>query len=74
MGRFKFQLLLKDETWSTWYNIPKKDSYSESSTKWTPVRLNFTLEKFGTKLFNDDVNSANSVLCFSNITITHSVY
>ena len=35
MGRFRFQLLLEDNTWSTRYNIPKNDRYSDSSTNWT---------------------------------------
>ena len=32
MGRFRIQLLLEDNTWSTRHNIPKKDRYSDSST------------------------------------------
>ena len=32
MGRFKIQLLLSENTWSTRYNIPKNDRYSSSST------------------------------------------
>ena len=42
MGRFRIQLLLEDNTWSTRYNIPKNDRYSDSSTAWTLVNLNFT--------------------------------
>ena len=44
MGRFRFQLLLEDITWSTRYNIPKKDRYSDTSTQWTKLRLSFTVE------------------------------
>ena len=32
MGRFRIQVLLEDNTWSTRYNIPKNDRYSNSST------------------------------------------
>ena len=39
MGRFRIQLLLEDNTWSTGYNIPKNDRYSNSSTQWTLVNL-----------------------------------
>ena len=39
MGRFRIQLLLEDNTWSTRYNIPKNDRYSNSSTQWTLVNL-----------------------------------
>ena len=42
MGRFRIQLLLEDNTWSTRYNIPKNDRYSDSSTQWTKLSLNFT--------------------------------
>ena len=35
MDRFRIQLLLEDNTWSTRYNIPKNDRYSETSTQWT---------------------------------------
>ena len=42
MGRFRTQLLLEDNTWSTRYNIPKNDRYSDTSTDWTKLGLNFT--------------------------------
>ena len=32
MGRFGIHLLLEDNTWSTRYNIPKNDRYSDTST------------------------------------------
>ena len=47
MGRFRIQLLLEDNTWSTRYNIPKKDQYSDSSTQWTKLSLNYTIENYG---------------------------
>ena len=34
MGRFRIQLLLKDDTWSTQYTIPKNSQYTNSSTEW----------------------------------------
>ena len=37
MGRFRIQLLLEDNTWSTRYNIPKNYRYSDNSTEWTLV-------------------------------------
>ena len=43
MGRFRIQFLLEDNTWSTRYNIRKTDSYSDSSTNWTKLSLNFTV-------------------------------
>ena len=75
MGRFRIHLLLEDNTWSTRYNIPKKnDRYSDNSTDWTLVSLNFTEENFGIKLIYDQIDTPHCDMCFGNITITHSVY
>ena len=73
MGRFRIQLLLEDNTWSTRYNIPKKDRYSATSTQWTKLSLNFAVEIYGIKLIYDEIDTPHADMCFSNITITHSV-
>ena len=74
MGRFRIQFLLEDIIWSTRYNVPKNYRYSDSSTDWTLVNLNFTVENYGIKLIYDQIESPHGDMCFSNITITHSVY
>ena len=74
MGRFRIQLLLEDNTWSTRYNIPKIDRYGDTSTQWTLVNLNFTVENYGVKLVYDQIDTPHADMCLSNITITHSVY
>ena len=74
MGRFRIELLVEDNTWSTRYNIPKNDRYSNSSTQWTLVNLNFTIENYGIRLIYDQIDTPHADMCFSNITITHSVY
>ena len=58
MGRFRSLLLLEDNTWSTRHNIPKNDRYSSSSTDWTIVSLNFTVENYGTKLIYAQVETS----------------
>ena len=73
MGRFRIQLLLGDNTWSTQYNIPKNDQYSNNSTEWTPVILDFTQRNYAIKLIYDQIDTAHADMCFSNITMTHSV-
>ena len=73
MGRFRIQLLLEDNTWSTRYTIPKNDRYRDSSTDWTLVTLSFTVENYGIKLIYDGIDKPHADMCFSNITITHSV-
>ena len=50
MGRFRIQLLLEDNTWSTRSNVPKNDRYSGSSTDYTLVKLNFTKENYGIEI------------------------
>ena len=74
MGRFRIQLLLEDNTWSIRYNIPKNGPYSNSSTQWTLVNLNFTVENYGIRLVYDQISIPHNDMCFSNFTITHSVY
>ena len=74
MGRFRNQLLLEDNTWSTRYNIPKNDRYSDTSADWTKVSLNFTVENYCIKLKYHEIDSLYADMCFSNITKTHSVY
>ena len=73
-GRYRLQLLLEDNTWSTRYNISKNDRYSETSSDWTLVSLNFSEENYGIKLIHDQIDTPHADMCFSNITITHSVY
>ena len=74
MGRFRRQLLLNDGTWSTTYNIPKKDQISKSSIEWTLVSLNFTVKHYGIKLIDDQIDTPHADMCFSKITITHTVF
>ena len=74
MGRFRVQLLLAENTWSTRSNILKNDRFSDTSAEWTLVILNFTEENFGIKLIYDQIDTAHADMCFSDITITHSVY
>ena len=73
MGGFRIQLLLEDNTWSTRYNVPKNDRYSNSSTQWTLVNLIFTVENYGILLIYDQMDTPHAEMCFSNITI-HILY
>ena len=74
MGRFRIQLLLEDNTWSTQYTIAKNTQYSDTSTDWNLLNLHFTVGNYGIKLIYDEIDTAHADMCFSNITITHSVY
>ena len=74
MGRFGLQILLDDNTWSIQYTIPKNTQYTDSPIEWKLVKLDFTVGIYGFKLILDQIDTAHSDMCFSNITITHSVY
>ena len=74
MGRFRIQLLLEDNSWETQYTIAKNTQYNDNSTEWTLLNLDFTKKNYGIKLIYDQIDSAHADMCFSNITITHSVY
>ena len=74
IDRFRIQLLLEDNTWSTWYNIPKNDRHSDTSTDWTLVSLNFTVENYGINNIYDQIDTPHADMCFSYIMIAHSVY
>ena len=73
MGKFRIQLLLSDNTWSTKHKLSKNDQYTNQS-EWILVNLNFTEENYGIKLIFDEIDSANSDMCSSNIIITQSLY
>ena len=74
MGRFRIQLLLEDNIWSTQYTIAKNSQYGNTSTEWKLLNLDFTIENYGIKLKYDQNELPHSDMCFSNITITYSVY
>ena len=74
MGRFRLQLLLEDNTWSTQYTIAKNTQYSDNSTDWTLLNLDFTVANYGIKLISDQKDTAHADMCCSNITIKHSVF
>ena len=73
MGTFRIQPLLDDNTWTTQYTIEKKTQFSGSDSEWGLLNLYFTIENYGIKIVYDQVDSAHADMCFSNITITHSV-
>ena len=74
MGRFRFQLLLEDNTRNTQNTIAKNTQNSDNPTDWTIINLEFTVENYGIKIIQDQIDTAHFDMCFSNIAITFSVY
>ena len=74
MGRFRIRLILEDNTSNTQYTIAKITQYNTTSTEWTLLNLDFTIENYGIKLIYDQKDKPHADLCFSKITIPHSVY
>ena len=73
MGRFRIQILLEDDSWSTIYNINKNSQYSNGSTVWPLFDLDITQENYGVKYIYDQRPTAHSDMSFSNIILTPSV-
>ena len=73
MGRFRIQLKKEDNSRSTIHIIPKNNQFSNGSTQWHFFDLDITQENYGIKFIYDQIPTAHSDLCFSNITLTHSV-
>ena len=74
MGRFSIDILLDNNTWTNKYIIQENTQFSNSSTEWNLLSLDFTEENYGTRLVYDRISTAHADMCFSDITITHSVY
>ena len=74
MSRSRIQLFLENNTWTTGYNTPKNDRYSNSSTKWILVSSSFIIENYGIKIIFDQIDTPHAVMCFSNISIARSVF
>ena len=74
VGRFRIQLLVEDNLRSTQYTIPENSQYNNTSSDWSLLNLDFTIETNGIKLIPDQIDTGHSDICFSYITMTHSVY
>ena len=74
MGRFKIQLFLGDNKWSTQNSIAKNTEYSDNSTDWNLLNLDFTVKVYGINSIYDQIDKSHGDMCFSNIRITQSVY
>ena len=74
MGRFRLQLNLWGNKWSPRCKIPENETYRNSSIDWTLLSLKFTVEIYGIKLTNDQIERPHAEMCFSNITIPHSLF
>ena len=56
MGRFRIQLLLENNAWSTIYTIEKNTNYSAASTDWELLNLDITQSNYGIKLIYDRID------------------
>ena len=74
MGRFRIQIITKDNVRLTKFDIPKNEQYSNAGTDCTILSLNITEENYGITFIYDQIDSAHAGICFSNITITHSIF
>ena len=74
-GRFSFQPLLSNLTWSTRYKkINKDDRYSNSSTQWKLTSLNFQIGIYCIELIYDQIDTQHAGVCLCKNTITRSAF
>ena len=74
MPRFRIQILLENGNWENKYTIEKNSQFSNSSTEWTHLSLDFTQEIYGIQLIFDRISSAHADMSLSNISITHTLF
>ena len=73
MGRFRIQLLLDDNTWSTQYTVPENTQFSDSPAEWKKLNIDSIIQNYGVILIFYQIDTVHSDMCFGNITMTHSV-
>ena len=74
MPRFRIQILLENGSWDNKYTIGKNSQFSNTSTEWTLLSLDFTQDNYGIRLLFDRIDTAHADMCLSNISITHTLY
>ena len=72
--RFRIQILLETGNWENKYTIEKNSQFSNSSTEWTHLSLDFTQKNYGIQLIFDRISSAHADMSLSNISITHTLF
>ena len=74
MGKFEIQLL-RNGVWQTEYTMNKNTNFSTLSSDWTLFNMYIISQpNYGIKLVYSGINSAHSDMCFSDISITHSLF
>ena len=74
VGRLRIQLMNSDNTRHTIHTMAENSQYNTSSTKWSLINLDMARENYGIRFNYDRIRSPHCDTCFSDITITHSVY
>ena len=72
--RFRIELLLENGNWENKFTIDKNSQFSNSSTEWSYLNLDFTQANYGFRLIFDRINSPHADMCLSNISITHTLF
>ena len=64
MGPFRIDILLDNNTWVNKYTITENTQYSNTSTQWSLLSLDFTAENYGIRLIYDRIQTAHADMCF----------
>ena len=74
MGKLEIQLL-RNGVWETEFTIEKDTNFSILSTDWTLSNMNIRSQpNCGIKLVYSGVNNAHGDMCFSDISITPTIF
>ena len=74
MPRFRIQILLENGNWENKFTIEKDSHFSNLSTEWSHLSLDFTQENYGIRLIFDGISSALADMSLSIISITHTLF
>ena len=74
MPRFRVQILLENGNWDNKNTIEKNTQFSNTSTEWTLLNLDFTQDNYGIRLLFDRIDTAHADMCLCNISITHTLF
>ena len=74
MPRFRIEILLENVNWENKFTIEKISQFSNSSTEWSYLNLDFTRKNYGIRFLFDRISSPHADMSISNISITHTLF
>ena len=73
-GSYRIPILLPKSRWPSNCKIAENTKYTNTSTKWTSLKIDFTQANYGIELLYDGTDLILADVSFSSIMITRFVY